>query len=112
MPDKRYYYGFNRWPFFPFKPSKQINKYGLWRKAAKAKGLSQEARKRLEWIIYYHTSASRNARLTCRHFGTPPKTFYKWFDRFNETNLGSLEDESRAPKRMAGTPYTAHIVSL
>jgi len=92
--------------FFPFKPSKQINKCDLWRKVAKAKGLSQEARKRLKWVIYYHALAGRNARLTCRHFGIPPKTFYKWFDRFDETNLGSLEDKSRAPRSTRQKEYT------
>lgn len=80
--------------------------YDNWRKRAKIIKLSREAHKRLEWIIYYHTTAKENARLTCRHFSIPPKTFYKWFDRFDETNLHKLENESRAPKNVRKKEYT------
>lgn len=77
-----------------------------WRKRAELAKLSREALKRLEWIIYYHATGGRNARLTCRHFGIAPKTFYKWFDRFDEINLHQLEDESRAPKNTRQKEYT------
>lgn len=107
MSDRYFYRRFNRWPYFRFKPVKSLNKYARWRKIAKTKGLSREAAKRLDWIIYYHTQAGRNARLTCRHFAIPPKTFYKWFDRFDETNLGCLENESRAPIRTRQKEYTS-----
>ena len=83
-----------------------FDRYAHWRKVAKLKGLSREALLRLEWIIYYHTSAGQNARQTCRHFGIAPKTFYKWFDRFDEANLGALADESRAPKNIRRKEYT------
>jgi transposase InsO family protein len=107
MSDRNFYRRFNHWPYFRFKPVKLLNNYDRWRKIAKAKGLSREAAKRLDWIIYYYTLAGRNARLTCRHFGIPPKTFYKWFDRFNETDLSSLEDESKAPKNTRKREYTS-----
>ena len=94
------------WNHFPHKPIILMNKYKRWRQMAKTRGLSKEATLRLNWIIYYHTTARKNARLTCRHFGIAPKTFYKWFDRFNETNLGALENESRAPKRTRQKEYT------
>jgi len=81
--------------------------YINWRKRAKIIKLSRDARKRLEWIIYYHTIAKNNARLTCRYFGIPPKTFYKWFNRFDEANLYTLEDESRAPKNTRKKEYTS-----
>lgn len=84
-----------------------FDRYANWRKRAELSGLSREARQRLEWIIYYYTTAGRNARLTCRHFGIAPKTFYKWFDRFSETNLGGLEDESKAPKNTRKKEYTS-----
>ena len=76
------------------------NRYDRWRKTAKIIGLSKVASQRLEWLIFYHTKASNNARLTCRHFGISPKTFYKWFNRFNESNLKILEDQDRAPKNV------------
>lgn len=69
------------------------------RAAAKTLKLSREAHKRLEWMIWYETLGQRNARLTCRHFGIPPKTFYKWRRRFSEVNLLSLDDRSRRPHR-------------
>jgi transposase InsO family protein/transposase-like protein len=107
MADKTYFYSFNRWPYFPIKPIKLLDRHERLKKAAKLKGLSREALLRLGWIIYYQTTAKQNARLTCRHFGIPPKTFYKWFDRFEETNLGKLEDGSRAPKYTLIKEYTS-----
>jgi transposase InsO family protein len=98
---------FNPFFNFPYRPIRLMDKYARWRKMVKARGLSREAAKRLDWIIYYYTQAGRNARLTCRHFGIPPKIFYKWFDRFNETNLGCLEDESRAPNNTRKKEYTS-----
>jgi len=94
------------WDHFPYKPIILQSKYQRWHKMAKARGLSREATKRLDWIIYYHTTAKQNARLTCRYFGIAPKTFYKWFDRFNEINLATLEDESKAPKHTRQKEYT------
>lgn len=58
--------------------------------------LSKEARLRLRWIDFYHKHA--DVRLTCRHFGISPTTFYKWLARFLERGLRGLESLSRAPK--------------
>lgn len=103
---KTYKYFNNTWPYFPFKDLNLLNKYDRLRKAAKLKGLSKQALIRLDWIIYYHTKGDRNARLTSRYFGISPKTFYKWFNRFDETKLVSLEDESKAPKQVRQKEYT------
>ncbi len=84
-----------------------FNRYNLWRKRAELLGLSRAARQRLKWIIYYYATAEQNARLTCRHFGIPPKTFYKWFDRFDDANLHKLEDESKAPRNTRKREYTS-----
>ena len=86
-------------PIFGFTPVTLLSKEERWRKQAKLLGLSKAARTRLEWIIFHETKAQRNVLLTCRHFGVPPKTFYKWKNRFDEKNLRTLEDQSRAPKR-------------
>jgi transposase-like protein len=59
--------------------------------------LSREALMRLRWIDFYRKHAS--ARLTCRHFGISPTTFYKWLKRFLERGLRGLESLSRAPTR-------------
>jgi len=58
--------------------------------------LSKEARLRLRWMDFYHRHA--DARLTCRHFGISPTTFYKWLSRFLESGLRGLESLSRAPR--------------
>ena len=80
------------------KLAEPFDKHANWRKQAKLLCLSKAACARLEWIIFYETKARKNASLTCRRFAIPPKTFYKWKNRFQEKNLRTLEDHNRAPK--------------
>jgi transposase InsO family protein len=87
-----------------FKLSK--NKYERWRKTAKVLNLSKKAMQRLDWIIFYYTKANQNAKLTCRHFGIVRSQWYYWFNRFDETNLRKLEDNSKAPKKKRQKEYT------
>lgn len=56
--------------------------------------LSKEAQRRLEWVDWY-VGHGKNARLTCRHFGISPDTFYRWKGRFDPQNLRTLEDDKR-----------------
>ncbi len=74
-------------------------KHERWRRVAKLARLSREASLRLEWIIFYYQVAGENATATCRHFGIPRKSFYKWLKRFqrSQENVKVLEDRSRAP---------------
>lgn len=60
--------------------------------------LPKEVRLRLKWIKHYQKY--RSARLTCRHFGISPDTFYLWKKRFNPDNPLTLEDDkkNRRPK--------------
>jgi transposase InsO family protein len=60
--------------------------------------LSAAARARLEWFIWFQTTGHQDVALTCRHFGIPRKTWYKWAKRFDPLNLIRLEDRPRAPK--------------
>ena len=62
--------------------------------------ITGKAKVRLAWMDYYHKTS--NARLTCRHFGISPDTFYRWRKRYSSGNLESLEDDfkSRRPKRL------------
>lgn len=64
-------------------------------------GLSPEALRRLSWFDFY-VGHNRNARLTCRHFGISPDTFYLWRRRFDPRYLKTLEDDKRTrrPKRL------------
>lgn len=84
-----------------------FDKHANWRKQAERLKLSQNACRRLEWIIYYETKGGKNASLTCRHFGLVPKTFYKWKKVFDGKNLKLLEDKSRAPKQTRPKEITA-----
>lgn len=77
--------------------------------------LSRVAKKRLVWMDWY-ARHGRNARLTCRHFGISPDTFYTWHRRYDPRNLRSLEDRSRRPHRvrqpMTPLPLVDRITSL
>lgn len=88
-----------RMAYFPSHDAKLPDKWNLLRKFAKT-DLSLDAQIKLEWIIFYYTVSSENAKATARHFGISRKTFHKWLGRFDETHLTSLEEYSRAPKRV------------
>lgn len=63
--------------------------------------LSREAQLRLRWMDFYRAHG-RNARLTCRHFGISPATFYRWWHRYDPRRVASLEDHrhTRRPHRV------------
>jgi len=71
--------------------------------------ISQEAQVRLAWMDYY--SKTGNGRLTCRHFGISPDTFYRWKRKYQKDNLKSLEDDrkSRRPNILRH-PQTSTLV--
>ena len=58
---------------------------------------SKEAKQRLLWIDHY--KKHKNGRLTCRYFGIPPKTFYKWLKRYDLKGIRGLEPVSRRPHK-------------
>lgn len=82
------------------------NKYDRWRKTAKILSLPKDACQRLEWMIFYQTKSCFNARLNCRYFGISPKTFYKWHKRFDDSNLRTLEEQSKSPKQVRQKEFT------
>jgi len=88
--------------FFPTKPIILKSKPARWRNQAKLINLSLPGRLRLEWMIYYYTSAKENASLTARHFGISRRIFYKWLNRFKEggQRIRDLEDQSKAPHKV------------
>lgn len=79
-------------------PKYDGNPWGLTFAVAKKMRLSRAARKRLMWFYDYANRFDGNARLTCRHYGISPKTFYRWKKRFDITRLYALEDGSHRPK--------------
>jgi len=75
-----------------------------WRLMADTFNLSSIGRLRLEWMIFYETVGDGSALATSLHFGITPKTFYKWFNRFDKGKVQLLEEKSRAPiKRRVST---------
>lgn len=70
-----------------------------WRAQAEKLGLSREARKRLEWFIWYEVHG-KNASKTTRHFGISRQCFHEWKSRFDGKNLHTLETHSCAPQHV------------
>ena len=91
------------------------DKWTLLRNLAR-KTLSHQAQLKLEWIIFYNTQTSKNAKGTALHFGICRKTLHKWLGRFDETNLRTLEEKSKAPfnirKRDISLHQETRIISL
>lgn len=94
------------WQYFPVKKKPLLSKYQRWREVAKILKLSSVAKLRLEWIIFYNTRANQNVSLVCRHFGIARKTFYKWFNLFDEKNFRILESKSKSPQSKRKPEYT------
>jgi len=92
------------WQYFPAQKRLPKDKYTLWRDNAQR--FPKEVRLRLDWIILYETKFQRNTALTCRHFGIARKTFYHWYHRFNDTDLHTLTNQSRAPHLTRRPEYT------
>src|SRR5947208_7024256 len=70
--------------------------------------LSKEARHRLRLITWYEEH-SRNAALTCRHFGISRDTFYRWKRRFDAGGPGGLEDGSHRPRRVRTPTWSKEL---
>ena len=85
--------------YWASKKKQLLPTYDRWRLVAKELKLGREAICRLEWIIFYRSN-NNDASLTCRHFGIGRSTFYKWYEKFDEANLRTLETASRRPHQV------------
>jgi putative transposase len=79
------------------------------RRLSRLTALSKEARLRLKWFDYYYAHGE-NGRLTCRHFGIAPQTFYRWKKRFSPKDLSSLEERTRRPRHVRQPEYQPELV--
>jgi len=86
-----------RLAYFQPNPIALGNKWQILRKIGQ-ETLSEKAQLKLEWIIFYYTVGKKNVTDTATHFGISRKTFHKWLNRFDEKNLLTLEEVSRAPE--------------
>jgi transposase InsO family protein len=86
--------------FFKRKPIVRQSRHEFWREVADLTGLSVQERLRVEWMVFYYTTAQENAALTARHFNISRKTFHKWLSRFKDSkyDVHSLADRSKAPQ--------------
>jgi transposase len=62
----------------------------------------------LDW----YSAHGKNARLTCRHFGISPDSFYRWKKRFNSEFLSSLESKSSRPNNFRKSDISKETVNL
>jgi len=70
--------------------------------------ISKGAQKRVKWFDYYENNG-RNARLTCRHFGISPDTFYLWKERYDPRDLRTLEDRSHRPHHVRRPTWSTEV---
>lgn len=73
--------------------------------------LSTEARHRLR-MIHWYEDHGLNARLTCRHFGKSPDTFYHWLRRYQQEGPRGLEDRSRRPHRVRQPTWSKELAQV
>lgn len=73
--------------------------------------LSQEAKKRLDWIDWYY-SHGKKVRATLRHFSLSPDVFYRYLKKFNPYRLETLEDDkkTRTPHHLREMTTPPHIL--
>lgn len=98
------------WQYFPTKKKPLLSKYERWREMAKILKLSQNAKLRLERLIFYFTRGGKNVSLSCRHFGISRKTFHKWLNLFDEKNLRTLESKSTSPLSRRKPEYSSEEI--
>ena len=74
--------------------------------------IPEDVKQKLEWFDHYEKHG-KNARLTCRHFGISPDTFYRWKRRYDPQNLSSLEDDkkNRRPKKLREPTTSLHVIN-
>lgn len=77
----------------------------------RAPELSRAGKWRLKMLEWYEAH-SRNARLTCRHFGISPDTFYRWKRRYSPQALATLESRSHRPHRLRQPTWTPELAMV
>ena len=73
--------------------------------------LGAAAVQRLKWF-QYNLEHSGNVSLTCRHFGISRSTFLRWAERFDATDVRTLEEFSRRPHTVRLPETDTHTIEL
>ena len=82
-------------------------------KQIKDSSLSKDGLRRLAWMDWYF-SHGKNAEAACRHFGISKSVFYRWFNRFDSSNLNTLEFDTklRRPHKLREMTTEPRILRL
>ena len=83
--------------YFPTHDGPLKNHWVRLRCVAETVALSNLAKQKLEWIIFYNSVTNCNVTTTAKYFNITRKTLHKWLKRFDEKNLKSLEEVSKSP---------------
>lgn len=73
--------------------------------------LSSAAVQRLKWF-QYNLEHDGNVSLTCRHFGISRSTYLRWAERFDATDIRTLEEFSRRPHSVRAPETDENTVQL
>ncbi len=73
--------------------------------------LSVAARERLGWIAYF-VQHRHSVSETCLHLGISRSTFHRWLERFDPTDLTSLEEKSHEPHTVRSAIVPDNIITL
>jgi len=62
----------------------------------------------------WYFSHGKNAEAACRHFGISKSVFYRWFNRFDSSNLNTLEFDTklRRPHKLREMTTEPRILRL
>lgn len=78
---------------------------------AKAHELSPDAVRRLKWFVYLLDHRGNRSQ-AARHFDVARSTIARWSARFDPSDPLTLEDRSRAPRRVRAPETDARVVAM
>ncbi len=80
-------------------------------RAAQEGALSDAAKERLQWIVHFIVHQG-SAPDTCQRFGISRSTLHRWLERFDPTDLSTLEEGTHVPHAVRQPSVPAHVVAL
>ncbi len=78
---------------------------------AQQEGLTASIIERLKVILHF-AEHRQSVSATCRHFGISRSTFHRWMERFDPTDVRSLQDRSREAVYVQRTTIASEIIEL
>ena len=73
--------------------------------------LSPKAKQKLTWFAFAARHGG-NISLTCRHFGIGRTTFIRWYERFDPSDVSTLEEASRSPHRVRRSHVPRAVIAM